>query len=70
QFTFQLDDKPLKIVFDKGSRTLMKGEITQSSLTRANQRANSISLMNSIGPIEATIAKGSRTGGTARAASR
>jgi aminopeptidase N len=70
QFTFQLDDKPLKIVFDKGSRTLMKGEITQSSLTRANQRADSISLMNSIGPIEMTSAKGSRTGGTARAASR
>jgi hypothetical protein len=37
QFTFQLDEKPLKIIFDKGSRILMKAEIAQPNVMSADQ---------------------------------
>jgi aminopeptidase N len=37
QFTFQLDEKPLKIIFDKGSRILMKAEIAQPNVMSASQ---------------------------------
>jgi aminopeptidase N len=49
QFTFQLDSKPLKIVFDKGSRILMKADITQPNLTNANQLTERSSPAKSVG---------------------
>jgi hypothetical protein len=49
QFTFQLDGKPLKVVFDKGARILMKAEITQPGLMSADQLTQVISPAKNVG---------------------